>query len=408
LKVDDGERVLLAVAWVSEDERRLFELFPEVTFWDSAQKTNCEKRPLFLACGKDSENHTFTYLRAFMPSECQWVFEWLYTKAMPILLGRESLKKTKLSLTDGDKNEYGPLKRQIVAGTFASSQHGLCGFHLIDRSMVSNPFGKPAASKEEAFLVIKRHIKKWTISWMSTVESKDEFETSKSLLFAWLDTWEVMNVTGKDIARNIQEWLVKHVLLYVEKTLLYPRLFLLAFHEYVNSVAEIEVSAMKNGNDVMPYMRIGSLAKNIQEKYDVCNNFKQATALRQASSVPLWSKTLTSPVVTRHAEGILQQQYTLGMKPWFNCVRTDSTTWLVRGGIEKALEGTPIPKFIRTRMVSQVGTFLLCSCGFFERFGLPCRHLFVVLQRGPRPSDCATRWRRDYLAYGLSGNAELD
>jgi hypothetical protein len=65
----------------------------------------------------------------------------------------------KLSLTDGDKNKYGPLERQIVAGTFASSQHGLCGFHLIDRSMVSNPFGKPAKSKEEAFLVIKRHIK---------------------------------------------------------------------------------------------------------------------------------------------------------------------------------------------------------------------------------------------------------
>jgi hypothetical protein len=97
LKVDDGEQVLCAVAWVSGDERRLFQFFPEVTFWDSAQKTNCVKRPLFLACGKDSENHTFMYLRAFMPSECQWVFEWLYTKAMPILLGRESLKKTKLS-----------------------------------------------------------------------------------------------------------------------------------------------------------------------------------------------------------------------------------------------------------------------------------------------------------------------
>jgi hypothetical protein len=279
LRVEDGERVLLAVAWVCDAECRLFRLFPEVTFWDSAQKTNREKRPLFLACAKDSENRSFTYLRAFMPSECQWVFEWLYTKAMPVLLGHESLKKTKLSLTDGDKNEYGPLERQIVAGTFASSQHGLCGFHLIDRSMVSNPFGKPAASKEEAFLAIKRHLKAWTISWMSSVESREEFETSKALLFAWLDSWEVLDVTGKDIAGNIKEWLVKHVLLYVEKTLLYPRLHLRAFHEYVNSVAEIEVSAMKNGNDVMPYMRIGSSAKKIQEKNNVRNNYKEATAL---------------------------------------------------------------------------------------------------------------------------------
>jgi hypothetical protein len=111
-----------------------------VNFWDLAQKTNREKCPLFLACAKDSVNCSFTYLCAFMPSKCQWVFEWLYTKAIPVLLGCKSLKKTKLSLTDGDKNEYGPLERQIVAGTFALSQHGLCGFHLIDCSMVSNPF----------------------------------------------------------------------------------------------------------------------------------------------------------------------------------------------------------------------------------------------------------------------------
>jgi hypothetical protein len=52
---------------------------------------------------------------------------------------------------------------------------------------------------------------------MSSVESRDEFETSKALLFAWPDTWEkVLDVTGKDIAGNIKEWLVKHVLPYVE------------------------------------------------------------------------------------------------------------------------------------------------------------------------------------------------
>jgi hypothetical protein len=243
---------------------------------------------------------------------------------------------------------------------------------------------------------------------MSTLELKEEFETSKSLLFAWLETNKVLIVTGKDIATNIKQCLVKHVLLYVEKTLLYPRLFLRAFHEYVNSVAEVEVSAMKNGNDVMPYMRIGSLATNIQEKNDIRNSLKQAKALQQVSSVPLWSNTLTRSVVTRYAKGILQQQYTLACNPCFNCVRTDNTMWLVRGGIEKGLRGTPVPKFVRTRTVSQVGSFLLCSCGFFQPFGLLCRHLFVVLERGPRPSDYDTRWRRDYLAHGLSGKPELN
>jgi hypothetical protein len=39
MKLTDFEQVLLAVAWVSEAEHRLFQLFPEVTFWDTAQKT---------------------------------------------------------------------------------------------------------------------------------------------------------------------------------------------------------------------------------------------------------------------------------------------------------------------------------------------------------------------------------
>jgi hypothetical protein len=105
---------------------------------------------------------------------------------------------------------------------------------------------------------------------------------------------------------------------------------------------------MKNENDVMPYMRISSLAKSIQEKNNVHNNnYKQAKALQQVSSIPLWSKTLTSPAVTRYAKGVLQEQYTLVMKPWFSCVRTDSKMWLVRGGIERALQhGTLVPKFM--------------------------------------------------------------
>jgi hypothetical protein len=61
---------------------------------------------------------------------------------------------------------------------------------------------------------------------------------------------------------------------------------------------------MKNGNDVMPYMRIGSSAKNIQEKNNVCYNLKQAKALQQVSSVPLWLKSLTSSVVMREHPGL--------------------------------------------------------------------------------------------------------
>jgi hypothetical protein len=75
-----------------------------------------------------------------------------------------------LLLTDGNRNEYQPLEAQIVTGTFASSQHGLYGFHLVDHSIVSNSFGKPGAKKEMAFQAIKRHMKRWLYSWMRTLQ----------------------------------------------------------------------------------------------------------------------------------------------------------------------------------------------------------------------------------------------
>jgi hypothetical protein len=108
LRVDDSENILLAITWVTSKSVRLFRLFLEVTFWDTQQKRNRERWSCFLGGGKDSENHAFTYLWAFMPIECCWVFLdwWLYSKAMPTtLLGKTHVQKTILSLTDGDNNE---------------------------------------------------------------------------------------------------------------------------------------------------------------------------------------------------------------------------------------------------------------------------------------------------------------
>jgi hypothetical protein len=68
LRVNDEDQIILAVAWVCDDEHCLFQLFPEVNFWDTAQKTNREKRPLFLAWAKDSEGLRVVALRTYVLS----------------------------------------------------------------------------------------------------------------------------------------------------------------------------------------------------------------------------------------------------------------------------------------------------------------------------------------------------
>jgi hypothetical protein len=59
--MEDG-RILIAIAWVRNEEKHLFKLFPEVLKADVTSQTNKEKQPLFLVVGKDSYGKTFTVL----------------------------------------------------------------------------------------------------------------------------------------------------------------------------------------------------------------------------------------------------------------------------------------------------------------------------------------------------------
>ena len=38
----------------------------------------------------------------------------------------------------------------------------------------------------------------------------------------------------------------------------------------------------------------------------------------------------------------------------------------------------PVPKFKRVRMVQLEGEHLTCSCCFYQRHGMPCRHIMAV------------------------------
>ena len=352
-----------------------------------------------------------------MPIECTWVFHWLYKKAMPTLLGAKVLRKTCLSLIDGDRNECGLLEAIISSGTFASSQYAMCRFHLVDQLMVSNPFGKPCDKKLEKFLKVKTYLRAWMYNWMRVLETVDEFETSKTLLIEWLGSKTVVDCCSPTISNNMLEWLIKKILPFMDKCLLYPRLRVRAYGEFSNSIAEVEVSCMKAGNAVMPYMPLAFTARGIIDRVDLKMARKTGSALLGMTSTPLWTRSTSRVHVTKHAEGILQQQYLHATGGKYSSARTDSHTWLIhrelhedlkKAGKENVDLGFPVPKFIRTRMVRLIGDYLVCSCKFFERLGLPCRHLFYILQRGPIAADCATRWRRDYIALRYTGSKEYD
>ena len=59
-----GQKLLLAVAWVCADEKRLFERIPEVLMIDVTYDNNGEGRPLGLTACLDPDMRSFTPLRA--------------------------------------------------------------------------------------------------------------------------------------------------------------------------------------------------------------------------------------------------------------------------------------------------------------------------------------------------------
>lgn len=83
---------IFRVAWCREDEVRLFEMFPEILMFDVTHKTNNEKRPLGIFVGIDQNMDVFNVMRVFIPSECQWVMNWIFASVCPSLLGKEPLQ----------------------------------------------------------------------------------------------------------------------------------------------------------------------------------------------------------------------------------------------------------------------------------------------------------------------------
>jgi hypothetical protein len=188
----DKVHSLLAVAWVTDRSTRLSEMFPEVTSCDVTMKTNQEKRPFFMMVSKDSENKIFTNMWAFLPSQQQWVFEWLYGNAVPHLLPPEFCQGNLLGLTDQDMREYTALLNNTGPGkSLPNSTHRLCAWHKVNRGLGELRGVKSSINKRMGLAKAQEKIvHRWLYSLQDSVESKAEWDHSLTLLEYFLSQQE--------------------------------------------------------------------------------------------------------------------------------------------------------------------------------------------------------------------------
>jgi len=126
LTLTPSHTLLLAVAWVTDKERKLAEMYPEFFFMDVTSWMNNEGWGLFLMAGKDGNASAFTATRSFLPSEQRSVFHWIFWCCLPELVSENMIKANKLSLTDGDTHAYQPLQNLMSFKNLWVGQHALC------------------------------------------------------------------------------------------------------------------------------------------------------------------------------------------------------------------------------------------------------------------------------------------
>jgi hypothetical protein len=103
MTLDDSDAMLLFVDWGSGEDLIHITMFPEVLSIDTTYGTSREKRPLLFFAGTDNIWKKFTALLAFIPSEYEWVFHYVFEVAIPTLIGEATVERIDQINTDDDR-----------------------------------------------------------------------------------------------------------------------------------------------------------------------------------------------------------------------------------------------------------------------------------------------------------------
>ena len=171
-------------------------MFPEVWYANITNQSNNEKRQLIVLAGKNGMNQGFTGLRAFLPSEQYWVFEWFWNVCLIQLLTTALIRRNRVIITDGDPNLYEPLRlaQSKEISPWYNSDHKLCQFHLLAQPWQLHIVS--LAKKNSRKIKILENIYKWCSSWFHTIESEEEFTMSIKELFIYIRSSDVIFCSG--------------------------------------------------------------------------------------------------------------------------------------------------------------------------------------------------------------------
>ena len=424
-RLNSTQLQLVGAAWCTMKQKRLLLLDPSVIKIDATSDTNKESRDLLTFTSRAPTGQYFICLQVFMPDARPSTFRWVFQVVLPDLLGRDVMNRIQMLMTDGDSHEIEEL-RKAIKQFMPWAYQGRCAWHIVYKGYDRRcPGVNTFINQKEEYRKMAQFLRTWAYSWMYSgfCESRDEFLVSACLFQAFIDSPTVWKAFGfkQDQLAVVRDFFCNYVFNVVEDYAFYPRKFIRHYDECTNSSHEGTNFGLKNhSTPVLPSM---SLSRSAQVQ-TLQSDLKMASIERQAASLlvhqPNWVSSLTSPYILPLAESIIQQEIALVPK---YIVRRKENAWQVvlnyvdnpnyftntmDGDVCKKLRKF-LPRYRHLRTVtSDDNSNCQCSCGFFQRFGIPCRHLHAVAKFenpafvGFTHHDVSVIWLRSYSHFAYT------
>ncbi len=401
-----GKKVLLAAAWSREDERLFFHRFPEVLMIDVTMGTNNQGRPLAVTCSPGPDMKTFVPMRCFLPSQCRWVFDWLFSSAIPLLLGRESLQRTQLVLSDGDPKIYHAFDDAQLKW-YPNAKHGLCLFHLVTKPLKMLNSSLMYTDLEEVQDQLHT-FKEWIFTFMRLggVETEWEYKTSKHLMMEWLESFQKEYVSNSEMearkhqamkhnSYRLMEFFNTKVLPHKARWFFPTRSHLLHLQQKTTSALEGVNHTLKHkaSKPVTPQMSLETSARTQYEIAETSMDETKKKLKRDFMATPTWTQSHQSRQLTTMGESLRIQVQSQAVNYRARLSPTKHNTVEVRRNEQRGIfclecqnsetaqwcstcsKYSPVPVFVRLRTltITDVGEDMFtveCSC--LHNDGHPC------------------------------------
>jgi hypothetical protein len=208
------DKILVCFAWCHDEDIRSYKMNPHFLAVDTTFGLNRQRRPLLLAVGTDGNQKSFTAFQSFMPSKQAKAYRWVFSTAMPSLLGTNSLHRTSMVCSDDEDALVSSLRCEMTrSGVLPNAKHRLDKYHIF-----SGPFSAVTADTSG----IKQHIQAWISSFFDTLENETEFRFSYNRLL--------------DYISNVKEDITHSALVQIEKILsdVYRNMAYVGNHMFLN------------------------------------------------------------------------------------------------------------------------------------------------------------------------------